>query len=94
MEIKATWKMAIRVWWSYLWRNLLMILASFILGAIVGALLCFVLSLLGVGQEVIKVVSMIAGACIGLCASVVPIKLLLGKDFGTFRLILVDKTGN
>ena len=90
-EIQPTFKHALRVWWSFLWRNLLMILASMVLGGITGAILGFVLAALGVPVHTIRLVAGPVGAVIGLVLSVFPVYWILGKDFGSFRLILVSK---
>lgn len=89
-EIKPTFKHALRVWWSYLWRNLLMIVAAMLVGGIVGAVLGGVLGVLGVPLETIKLIVAPIGAVIGLALSIFPIYWILGKDFGSFRLILVS----
>jgi len=91
MELEITWKRAIRIWWSYFWRNLLAVIASLFIGVIVGGVIGLILGIAGVPPETIKIVCMPIGAIIGLALSVVPIKLILGKDFGEFRLVLVSK---
>ena len=90
-EIKPTFKITLRVWWSYLWRNLLMVVAAMILGGIMGFALGFVLGALGVPIATIKMIVTPIGAILGLSLSLFPIYWILGKDFGTFRLILVSK---
>jgi len=91
MELEVTWGRAIRVWWAYLWRNLIAIVAAVVAGGVAGGVLGFVLSAAGVPIEAIRVVSMAIGGTIGLVISVVPIKLILNKDFGEFRLSLTAK---
>jgi len=90
MELEITWKRAIKVWWAYLWRNLLAIIAGVIIGAIVGAILGVILGTLGASKETIQTVVAPIGFIIGLAVSVVPMKLILGKDFGEFRLVMVE----
>ena len=89
MELEVTWKRATRVWWSYLWRNLIAIIAAMVIGGIIGAILGFSLGALGVPLETIQIIVMPIGAIIGLLISIVPMKMILGKNFGGFRLVLV-----
>jgi hypothetical protein len=90
MELEVTWGHAVRVWWAYLWRNLLMIVAMLVLGAALGFVIGFVMGALGISSKTIVAVTAVFGAILGLALSVVPIKLILGKDFGSFRLVLVS----
>lgn len=92
MELEITWKRAIRVWWSYLWRNLLAIVAAVIVGGMFGALMGFALGFVGVSIDSIQKLAAPVGMFIGLVISIVPVKMILGKDFGEFRLVLVENT--
>lgn len=90
MELDVTWKRVVKVWWSYLWRNIIAIIVAAILGAVAGFVFGFILGAAGVAPETIKLVTAPIGGVIGLLISVVPMKLILGKDFGEFRLVLVS----
>lgn len=92
MELEVTWKRAARVWGAYLWRNILAIIGAVIIGGIVGGIMGFILSVLGASQETIQLVVTPIGFIIGIGISIVPLKLILGKDFGEFRLVLVENT--
>ena len=92
MELEVTWKRAIVVWWAYLWRNLLAIIAGVIIGAIIGGILGFILGAMGTSVETIRTVTMPIGFVLGLLISIVPIKMILNKDFGEFRLVIVKNT--
>lgn len=94
MELEVTWKRATRVWWSYLWRNLIVLIVAIIAGAIAGGILGFILGLIGTPREVVQVLVMPVGFIIGLGASIIPLKLILGKNFGEFRLVLVGNPNN
>ncbi|HZY17695.1 MAG TPA: hypothetical protein VFE82_04395 [Ramlibacter sp.] len=89
MELEVTWGRAVRVWWAYLWRNLLAILAMVVAGAGMGFVVGLVLGTLGVPIKTIQGVATVIGGLLGLAISVVPVKLILGKDFGEFRLVLL-----
>jgi len=91
MEIEVTWGRVVRVWWAYLWRNLIAIVAAGILGGIVGFVIGVVMGSLGFDATTIKYTATTIGAVLGLVVSVIPMKMILGKDFGEFRLVLVAK---
>jgi hypothetical protein len=91
MEIEVTWGRATMVWWAYIWRLLLCGLASALVGGIVGAVIGLVMGILQAPKEAILFVSLPVGILIGTASSIVPMKLILGKDFGEFRLALVSK---
>lgn len=60
-----------------------------IISAIIGFIIGFALGMLGVPQGIIRAVGFTIGFIIGLAISVVPLKMLLGKNFGEFRLVLL-----
>jgi hypothetical protein len=87
MELEITLSRAVRVWWSYLWRNLIACVVAMLIGGIIGG----ILGAMGVPVRVIQIVFAPFGFVIGLAISVVPLKMILGKDFGEFRLVLLAK---
>ncbi|MCP4142875.1 MAG: hypothetical protein GY755_21745 [Chloroflexi bacterium] len=89
MELEITWKRTVKIWWSYLWRNLIAIVVASIIGGIIGGILGFIMGAMGVSLEIIQLVSAPIGGIIGLLISIFPMRLILGKDFGEFRLVLV-----
>ena len=89
MELEVTWGRAVRVWWAYLWRGILAMLGAMVVGFVVGFAVGFVLGVAGVGVPTIQMITAPIGAIIGLLMSIIPMKLILGKDFGEFRLSLV-----
>lgn len=91
MEIEITWGRVIRVWWAYVWRNIIAIIVAAIVGGIVGFILGFIMGAVGVTTETIGYITAPIGGVIGLAFSVIPMKMILGKDFGQFRLVLVSK---
>lgn len=92
MELEITWKRCFRIWWSYVWRNLIAILVAMIAGAILGFVLGLILGLAGFSLETIQIVVTPISFVLGLLISIVPIKMILGKDFGEFRLVLIQKS--
>lgn len=91
MEVEITWGRVIRVWWAYLWRNLVALVVAAIAGGIVGFILGFIMGAMGVAPKTIQYVTAPLGVIIGLAISIIPMKMILGKDFGQFRLVLVSK---
>ena len=90
MELEVTWKRAAKVWWSYLWRSIIAIIVAMVLGGIVGFIIGFVLGAMGVSTQTIQFITTPIGMVIGLLISIVPIRMILGKDFGEFRLVLLQ----
>jgi len=50
-----------------------------------------VLGVAGASVKTIQIVTIPLGLILGIGTSIVPIKMILGKDFGEFRLVLVPK---
>ncbi len=73
-----------------MWRNIVAIIAAVVAGAIMGVIIGFILGLLGASIQTVQLVTGTIGFGIGLVISIVPIKLILGKDFGEFRLVLLQ----
>lgn len=94
MELEITWGRVVRVWWSYFWRNLVAILAAMILGGIVGFVIGLTMGMLGASSATVQYVTAPLGGVIGLVLSLIPMKMILGKDFGEFRLVLISKTNS
>ena len=90
-EIKATWGQVVRVWWALVWRNIIAVIIAMIIGGVIGALLGLVFGIMGVPQNIIEIIAGIVGAIIGLGVSLIPVKMILNKDFGKFRLAIVPK---
>ncbi|MEM9159284.1 MAG: hypothetical protein AAGB46_09565 [Verrucomicrobiota bacterium] len=92
--LEVTWKRATRVWWSYLWRNLVAVIvgfaASFIVSFVVGA----ILGMIGVDLQIIRIIGGAIGFVIGFGVSIVPVKMILGKSFGSYRLVLLKNIDN
>jgi Na+/citrate or Na+/malate symporter len=87
MEMEVTWSRAAMVWWSYIWRLVLATIVSSLGGGVLG----LILGAVGAPKEAIIFVTLPIGLMIGTAASIVPMKMILGKDFGEFRLLLVAK---
>ena len=64
--------------------------AAVVAGVILGWIIGFILGALGASLQTVQLVTAPIGFGIGLAISIVPIKLILGKDFGEFRLVLLQ----
>lgn len=87
-----------RVWWAYFWRSLVTLFAMFvviILSSIVfGVLFSLAMPVLGLEMEAAqglsRITGMVFGFLAGLLSSIIPVWLILDKDFGDFRLALIN----
>lgn len=84
----------LKIWWAHLWRLAVSLLCAQLVMAFIGfAAMAFILKL-PMGSAVSKYVSFaLHPVAVGLYLlySVVPFSLILGKDFGEFRLVLVAR---
>lgn len=90
MELEVTWKRAAKVWWAYLWRNIIAIIVAIIIGGVIGFIIGFILAIVGVSSQTIQFITTLIGMIIGLLISIVPVKMILAKDYGEFRLVLLQ----
>lgn len=90
MEIEMTWKRTLPIWWAHLWRSIIAFVASIVAGGMVGFVIGFTLGMMGASNDTIKVVCGFFGGAIGLAFSVVPMKMILGKKYGNYRLVLAS----
>lgn len=90
MEIQATWSHILRIWWALFWRTILAVLGAALAGFVLGFLIGAVLGYFGVEPRVIQFVAGLIGLPIGLLAGLIPLKLVIGKDFGRFRLVILS----
>lgn len=80
-ELEVTWGRTVRVWWAYLWRSMLI---TFIIGFVMG-----LLQAQGAFNSDLPI--QLVGIIISLAFSLVVMKMILGKDFREFRLVLIRK---
>lgn len=90
MELEITWSRALRIWWAFLWRNLIAIVGAVFLGALIGGILGAIMGAAGASAHTIRTVTTLIGGIVGLGISVIPIKLILGRSYGEFRLVLLS----
>jgi len=93
-ELEPTWPRVVKIWWSYLWRNMVAMVAAMFIGGIVGFIIGFILGAIGVPQNTIMTLTSSIGFLLGLAISIVPLRMIMGKDFGEFRLVLLAKNSS
>jgi hypothetical protein len=93
MELQITWGRTLRVWWALLWRNLIATVLAMVIGMLVGFVVGFVGTLIGIPFLLIVCVAYPVSFLIGLSISIIPLWLILGRDFGEFRLVLLANPG-
>ena len=91
MEIEVTWARATRIWWAYLSRSIVGAVVMSLTGGLVGGLLGYLMSSFGAKTSTVQLVALPIGVILGVGMSILVVKLVLGKDFGEFRLLLVSK---
>jgi len=86
MELEITWGRVVRIWWSWLWRASIAVLLVF---PVVG-IIAFILYFLGFSKPVALIVCPLLAFLLGMVTGIIPFKLILGKNFGDFRLVLLS----
>lgn len=85
-EIEITWLRALKIWWSIVWRILLYSAAFSVL---VGIPIGIAAAALGLDPEAAGQVGRILGTLMGLVIAVWVVKIVMGKSFSDFRIVLV-----
>lgn len=87
-EIDSTFLIALRVWWAWCWRTMLLALgAAFLFGFIVGV----VGTVAGLDKNSVTYLGGAGGFVLGLYFSVHVMKRILNKSFGGFRVALIKQ---
>lgn len=88
-EIRITWLMATKIWWSYTWRVLLIVLPlAFAFGFVAGIALALAKQDV---QEYMLALN-IAGGVIGIAGAIFTFKLIFQKRFSGYRLAILPVT--
>ena len=91
MELSATWDRTAQIWWAFFWRNALILIPATLVGALLGGTVGILLGIAGAPPETVRIATFPIGFLVGASSSIIPLKMILGKDFGEFRLVLVSK---
>ncbi len=85
-EVEVKWIHAIQVWWSWLWRTMVIVLP---LSLLVGGVAGFIMGVLSINVQENAFFLQIVGGCIGIYFSVSVMKKILSKSFNGYRIALV-----
>lgn len=88
-DLDPTLRRTMLVWWALTWRGMATMLASMIIGGALGGLVGVMMLTLEISPESIGGIASTIGAGLGVAMSIIPVRLVLGKDFGEFRLVLL-----
>ena len=89
-KAEVTWKRAMLVWWSYVWRCMIF---SMVLGAILGAIGGVVIVIIG-RPELAGVVGGVLGYLASIPVSIYVLKKILDKKYKTFSVALISETNS
>jgi ABC-type multidrug transport system permease subunit len=87
-EIDPTYLIAVRVWWAWCWRAVLL---GFGMALLFGIAIGFAGAIIGLDKNVVTSVGGIAGFFIGLFFSIHVMKGMLSKNFGSFRVAVIKQ---
>lgn len=85
---ELTWSKITRIWWALTWRNGLALLLSLSIIFFLTFCVQTVFNLIGLSEEVATFVMIPLGTLIGLAISIVPVRYIVGRNLGGFRLVL------
>ncbi|RMH21405.1 MAG: hypothetical protein D6698_02835 [Gammaproteobacteria bacterium] len=85
---EVTWKHAIIVWWSLMWR---VTLYGSLAGGLAGFVIGIVLGVVGKGDSA-EFSGQIAGFLAGIPVGIWVVKTILTKEFGRFRIAILPST--
>jgi ABC-type uncharacterized transport system permease subunit len=90
VEVELTWGRVVKVWWSLLWRGLLL---AFLVGAVLGFIIGFVGGVARIDKTIISRLCLMVGALSGIPVGLWVLKKVLQKKFGDFRIALLKEVG-
>ena len=89
MELEVTWGRTFRVWWAYAWRIIGISLVAFYPCGQAAILFLDVLPTVGVPVWLLKPLVCLVGILIVCLISLIPMKMILGRKHGDFRVVLL-----
>jgi ABC-type multidrug transport system permease subunit len=85
-EIEVKWIHAVQVWWSWLWRTMIIVLpVSFLVGMLAGVMM----AALNLDVQKNAFLIQIVGAFIGIYFSISVMRKILNKSFNGYRIALI-----
>ncbi|WP_139172630.1 hypothetical protein [Onishia taeanensis] len=87
-KVEVTWRRALIVWWSYVWRLLVF---SMLVIVVIGFLCGFIFKALEADPEVAGVTAGVLGYMAAIFLSVFILKKVLNKKYKTFSVVIVPE---
>ncbi|MBI5521817.1 MAG: hypothetical protein HY910_04240 [Desulfarculus sp.] len=91
MEAEKSWGNVVRVWWAYAWRSFLMMIVAFIIHLVLNLIIVIVGNSFELPPRLVTGFDFLVKCAVFLSLSIVPMRLIMGKDFGHFRLVMLTK---
>jgi hypothetical protein len=85
-RIEPTRQLAVKVWWAFIWRAFLMVMAA---GFVVGLVFGLLGSAVGLSQETMGGISSFLGLVIGVGVSIEVMYRILRKKFKGFEIAVI-----
>lgn len=84
--IEVTWGMAIKVWWSIVWRS---VLIGFLAGLVVGVVMHLIGTVMGMDPELVQSIITLLSPILGLVIGVWAVKKVLYKRYANFSVVCI-----
>lgn len=94
MELEVTWKMSLKIWWAYFWRTILGTLALVVVLFICNYFVNIVAVFLKLPPVFITIILGIITFTFSIAVSLIVVKQILNKNYGSFRLSVVPNESN
>lgn len=91
MELDVTWGRLMRIWWAWFWRSLVASAVAAPVAYLGGLWFGALVNLLGLPVWLGGLLGGAAGVILGLLVSLLTLSQILGRNFGDFRLVLLEK---
>ena len=91
MQVQATWNMALKVWWSFAWRSILIsFLVALGLGIIGGIIKVIIERGFGVNATFVTTLMVLISFVIGLVVQIWVMKKVLNMKFSEFSVVTIE----
>lgn len=86
--VEVTWRRALKVWWSLIYRGLFF---GFLSTAAVGLIIGFILESVKLESAIIRTICVIAGYLICVPVGIAVTKSILNKHYSDFKIALINR---
>jgi len=87
-SVEVTWGRALRIWWSIVWRDLLLAVAVALPVRVIVSIVC---ALLGLSQPMAEIITGMVTTFAGIAISIGVIRSVFRKELMAFRSSLIAK---